>query len=51
MVQGLGLSTCTAVAGFNPWSGNSDPMSHAVWPKKEKERVVVYEKGAVGWRR
>ena len=23
--------------GFNPWSGNVDPASRVVWPKKKKK--------------
>ena len=28
------LSYHCKVHGFNPWSGNQDPASHAMWPKK-----------------
>ena len=32
-------------SGFNPWLGNWDLVSHAVWQKKEKEKERGREEG------
>ena len=34
------LSCHCRAHGFNPWSGNQDPASHPMWPKKKKKRRV-----------
>ena len=32
--------------GFNPWSGNWDPASHALQPKKKKNRKPIGARSA-----
>ena len=40
MVQWSELCPCTVEGlGFNPWSGNKDPISHAVQLKKQKMSI------------
>ena len=42
-VQWLGLWAFTAGGtGFDPWLGNQDPTSHAVWQKKKKSVYIIY---------